>query len=183
MNKLLELLTGGDLRSDGNSIQVAEMVIENPKLIKKLIDGLSVSNELVRARTSGALEYVSRFIPVKVKKYLPLILNSTIEEKNHTAKFHLAMLLANLDISENESKNIFEILFNLLDDESFFVKIWAISSLTILSLKHQNYIYEVLKHLDDMEEIRSKAIKARIRISKRTLIDGKKLPKSWIKSL
>ncbi len=63
MNDLLELLKGGDMRSDGAADEVAEDVIQNPELFGLLFDGLSETDDLVRGRTAHALEKISRAHP------------------------------------------------------------------------------------------------------------------------
>lgn len=54
MNHLVELLKGGDLRSDGHADEVALDVIRDPELFVFLLDGLDELDDLVRGRTSHA---------------------------------------------------------------------------------------------------------------------------------
>ncbi len=56
MNELLRKLSGCDLRSEGRVNEVAEEVIRNPQLLSKFIEGLSESDNVIRARTAHALE-------------------------------------------------------------------------------------------------------------------------------
>jgi hypothetical protein len=56
MNKFLDLLIGGDLRSEGHADEVALDVINEPELFKLLLDGLDVEDDVVRGRTSHAME-------------------------------------------------------------------------------------------------------------------------------
>lgn len=58
--KLLTILVGGDLRSDGRSNEVVEKVLEDPSLLPVLIKGLCVEDDVVRGRTVDALEKVAR---------------------------------------------------------------------------------------------------------------------------
>ena len=61
MNELSALLTGGDLRSDGEADTVADKVLESLDLFDRLFEGLSESDDVVRARTAHALEKISRY--------------------------------------------------------------------------------------------------------------------------
>jgi HEAT repeat protein len=63
MNDLLELLDGGDLRSDGHADEVAGDVIQDPELFPLLFDGLDEENDVVRGRTAHSLEKVSKDRP------------------------------------------------------------------------------------------------------------------------
>jgi hypothetical protein len=91
MNKLLKMLSGGGLRSDGRANEVAEKVIKNPDLFDHLVEGLSESDDGLRARTAHALERISRTHPglmladrsVFVKNWT--IVSLTILGQKHTA--------------------------------------------------------------------------------------------------
>jgi hypothetical protein len=63
MNDLLRLLTGGDLRSDGQANEVADFVMANPSRLNDLLDGLQDINDVVRGRTAHAIERISRTHP------------------------------------------------------------------------------------------------------------------------
>ena len=54
MNELIEMLRGGDLRSDGQANEVAEMVLEHPGLFDELFAGLWESDAVIRARPAAA---------------------------------------------------------------------------------------------------------------------------------
>lgn len=50
--KLLEMLSGGDLRSDGRADEVAEKVIAEPTLLVGLVEGLDNWDDVVRAKAT-----------------------------------------------------------------------------------------------------------------------------------
>jgi HEAT repeat protein len=74
MNQLLNWLGGGDLTSDGDSNQVADLVIEIPALLDDLIEGLRSENDVVRGRAADAVEKVAWHRPQNVARYLPMVL-------------------------------------------------------------------------------------------------------------
>ena len=64
MNKLLSGLEGGSLISNGDANLVADEVLKNNELLSDLLEGLNEPNNVVRARTTHALEKISRTNPL-----------------------------------------------------------------------------------------------------------------------
>jgi len=113
-NQLLELLKGGDLRSDGQADEVAEDVIQNTELFDLLLDGPNEDDDLVRGRTALALEKVSRVHSELFKGYTDRLIEFAKNDSLPFVLWHLAMLFVNLDLSRNEENEIISTLFYLL---------------------------------------------------------------------
>lgn len=62
-NPILDKLKGGSLISDGRADDVADEVLQHPDRFPMLMEGLSVSNDVVRGRAAHALEKVARIHP------------------------------------------------------------------------------------------------------------------------
>lgn len=181
MNDLLELLKGGDLRSDGHADEVAEDVIQNPDLFDLLFDGLKEDDDLVRGRTAHALEKVSRVHPELFTGHIDKLIGFARNDHLPFTLWHLAMLFPNLMPSENEKMGIISTLFYLLEDKSTFVKTWSISSLTILALKNPHQKTKITAKIKSLEDSESTAVKKRVSKALDVLEGDAPLPKGWSK--
>ncbi|MGZ4857043.1 MAG: hypothetical protein ACXVZU_01615, partial [Methanobacteriaceae archaeon] len=110
MNDLLELLKGGDLRSDGAAEEVVDDIIQNPKLFDLLFDGLNEKDEVVRGRTAHALEKVSRMHPELFKGHIDELAKVARNDDVPFVCWHLAMIFANLDLSFDERRDVISTL-------------------------------------------------------------------------
>jgi hypothetical protein len=181
MNELLELLKSGDLRSDGCADEVAYDVIHNPELFKLLLDGLDEDDDVVRARTSHALEKVSRSCPEFFSQIINMLITYSLDDDLPVVKWHLAMLFANLKFTSEEAEDVLSTLYLLLDDDSVFVKSWTISSLTIVALDHPDNRSIIKSKLKALETSKSAAVRNRVSKAMKVLDDGEMLPKGWCK--
>ena len=59
MSKIIQKLTGGDLRSIGKAEEVVEDILRNPSLFTEVFDGMLHDDPRVRMRSADALEKVS----------------------------------------------------------------------------------------------------------------------------
>ncbi len=181
MNDLLELLKGGDLRSDGHSDEVAEEVIQNTEIFDLLLEGLNESDDLVRGRTAHALEKVSRAHPELFKGYTDKLIKLARDDHLPFVLWHLAMLFANLKLSDDEKKEVIFTLFYLLEDKSVFVKSWSISSLTILAVKNPKEKSRITAKIKSLKDTKSAAVRNRVSRAMDVLENDAPLPKGWSK--
>ncbi len=183
MNDLLVGLAGGDLRSDGDADIVADEVIRAPLLFPQLLQGLDVSDDVIRGRTAHALERVSRSLPELVHPHLAQLLAAAREDPLPIVRWHIAMTFANLAIFEETADKLVAALINLLIDDSVFVKSWAISSLTIFARQYSTWTDDIADKIvplqgDDSVAVRNRAFKAL-----RVLQDeSAELPAGWVKT-
>ncbi|GAB4316995.1 MAG: hypothetical protein Kow0019_17860 [Methanobacteriaceae archaeon] len=182
MNSLLRLLEDGDIRSDGRADAVAAEIIVKPQLFGLLWDGIYESNDIVRARTAHALEKVSREMPELFDEFLDQIIDIALDDNLPMVKWHFAMLVANLNLSTQETKKVINLLIKFLNNKSVFVKTWSISSLTIIALKRSEYKQLIISEISFLKEDKSRAVRNRVNKSLNVLEKGMKMPKGWIKS-
>jgi len=97
MNKLLQKLSGGDLRSDGRANEVAEEVDRNPRLLEQLLERLSEPDDLIRARTAYALERISRTNHGLFRGLMPQLISLSVNDRIPMVRWHLAMIFGNTD--------------------------------------------------------------------------------------
>ena len=182
MNELLEKLAGGDLRSDGRGNEVADEVIRNPLLLAKLVEGLSESDDVVRARTAHALERISRVKPELLEGLTSQFIELAETDAVPMVKWHLAMIFGNMMFSEKETSTVVSALFHLLEEESVFVKSWAIVSLTILGRKKRGKSREIITRIKALQNDKSIAIRTKVVKALRVLEnENEPIPPNWIK--
>lgn len=183
MNQILEWLLGGDLRSDGLSTEVAEFVIANPQLVDELIEGLDVSQDLVRGRTADAWEKIARVNPELVAPFLPRFLTGALNDPLPMVKMHVAMLLGHLAMISEHAKTITKTLLHMLGEASAFTKSWAIASLCIMGRMYPGERERIVTNVAKLQRDSSVAIRTRVRKALMVLTDeNAPFPKGWIKS-
>lgn len=183
MNQLLEWLTGGDLRSDGQASEVADLVLENHQLFDDLYAGLLVETDVVRGRTAHALERISRIQPELLVGHVNELVEVAKKDPLPMVRFHLAMLFGNLLIYQDQVEVIKSTLLEMMGDESVFTRSWVISSLCILGRKYPDEREAILQALAPGLRDDSIAIRSRTQKALRLLSDERQpFPQGWIKS-
>jgi HEAT repeat protein len=183
MNELLQYLTGGDLRSDGNANEVASIILDNPCLISDLLDGLHESNDVVRGRTADALEKVSRDKPEYLVKEFSQFLRMAKTDSVPMVRWHAAMILTNLLALEQNIDKIGATLMMLLADPNAFVRSWAIAGLCILGRKYPKKRKRIIASLSDLQDDASIAVRHRAAKALKLLTnDQLPMPAGWVKS-
>ncbi len=74
MNKVVKLLSVGDLRTTGKSEEIINQVASNPKLFGAVVNAILVENPGVRMRASDVVEKITRDNPEWLKPYKNKIL-------------------------------------------------------------------------------------------------------------
>lgn len=182
VNELILKLSGGDLRSDGRANEVADKVIVNPHLLDKLVEGLDVTDDVVRARTAHALERISRTHPEMLREYIPRFLDLAKKDKVPMVKWHLAMIFGNISPSKEDIDDVLSTLFHLLNDKSAAVKSWAISGLSIIGRENMGKRREIVSEIEMLQDNGSTAVRTRARMALNVLEnEGAPIPSSWFK--
>jgi hypothetical protein len=122
MDPLLEMLGGGDLRSEGRAAEVAAMVIEDPANLRTLAEGLDLDDRLIRARTCMALEVLSRTHPDLLKPLRPRLIRAAEAETVAQARWHLAEVFTNVPLTPKQADRLVPVLLDYLEDESKIVR-------------------------------------------------------------
>lgn len=182
MNDLLQLLRGGDLRSDGRADEVASAVLQKTELFEDLFAGLMEPEELIRAHTAHALERVSRSEPQLVAKSLSPLVATAARDEVPMVRWHLAMILANLVFLDEQSELIWDTLLELLADKSVYVRCWTIAGLTVFGKAYPSRGEAIITHLEPLVEDPSKAVSNRASKAVSALSDeGATIPGGWLK--
>ena len=182
MNFLIERLKGSDIRSDGEADEAAADVLNHPNLFPQLYAGLSEQDDVMRGRSTHALEKVSRSNPALFLPDLDQLIVQASSDPLPMVRWHLAMMFANLSIYEEKLDKIIPVLLRLLEDDSVFVKSWAISSLTIIGVCYPQYRGNFAEKIKSLRADPSKAIQTRVRMALDVLENSLDIPEGWVKS-
>lgn len=183
MTQISQWLSGGDLRSDGVSGEVAKLVLANPPLIQELLPGLNDPDDVVRGRSADALEKVARSRPDLLIESLPKLTHLAEHDPLPFVKMHVAMALGHLAMYEEMLPKIYEALMGMLQDSSVFAKSWAIVSLCIIARLYPHYVQEILQRITSLQQDPSIAIRTKVRYALNLLTNPDfTFPKGWLKS-
>jgi len=182
LSQIIQWLSGGDLRSDGPSNEVAALVLDNPGLIDELFAGLSHLEDVVRGRTADALEKVARSRPDLLLPYLPGLLEYR-RDPLPVVKMHLAMIYGHLALYEEQVEGLTKALLEMTRDQSVFSVGWAITSLCIIGRKYPAQRQAILQRIASLAHHPSIAIRSKVRNALNLLTnDQTPFPKGWVKS-
>jgi HEAT repeat protein len=183
MNRLLEWLQGGDLRSDGLSMEVVRFVLDHPELLPDLMQGLLVEDDIVRGRAADAIEHIAREIPEDLLPNFAMIKEAMLSDPIPMVRWHLAMVLGHLAIDLENPEEACDLLVDCLSDSSVFFVSWAIVSLCIYASLYPDLQEEVLDQIASLGSSPSVAIRSKVINATQVIRDGRKnLPKGWVKS-
>ena len=90
------MLTGGHPNSLGRTVEVVDIVLENPSKLEELFNCYFSSDEVVRLRTSNALKRVSREHPEWLVPYLDRLLTDIAGIDQASTQWTLANLFETL---------------------------------------------------------------------------------------
>ncbi len=183
MNQIIEWLSGGDRRSDGDSDKVVSLILETPEIFDDLYEALFYSDGIVRGRAADASEKIGRAKPEFFVEHIPEIIRKAKEDENFEVRFHLAMLLGHLAIYENHADEITQALKELLNDATAFVKSWTIASLCIIARLYPDKKEHIITKISALERDKSIAVRTRVRKGLEMLLnEHAPFPPGWIKS-
>lgn len=182
MTTFIEMLSMGDLRSDGLANEVAQIVSENPDLLPELVDAFNSPDPAVRGHAADALEKVSRIHPDKVVAFLPLLARLAQDDEVAMVRWHLAMVLGHLSVQPASIPQATSTLLALLEDASPFVRSWAITGLCLIAQNSPASATAITDAIAPLVSDSSAAVAKRAHTALRALTDPSfQLPSSWVK--
>lgn len=183
MMQIENWLSGGDLRSDGASNEVAQVIIHHPELLPDLVAGLDAADPVVRGRAADALEKVGRVLPDALVQHIQRIVTAMSEDEVPMVRWHLAMALGHLAMYADQADLIETALLARLEDRSVFVVSWTMTSLCILALQYPARLPGIVNAIAPFERNSSPALRTRARKAMAALTGSRSgLPPGWVKS-
>jgi siroheme synthase len=176
-------LSLGDLRSDGQANEVADLVTRQPELLPDLIDALKSGDPATRGHAADALEKVARSNPNEIVPSLPSLIGAATQDEVGMVRWHLAMILGHTAIYSETVRSAKDTLLELLSDQNALVRSWAITSLCIISRLHPEHTPQIVEAVTRMRRDRSAAVAKRARKAVELMtIPSLPFPRGWIKS-
>lgn len=170
-NALLAMLSGGDRRSIGRSLEVAAEVLANPPLFKGVIRGLFSADPIIRMRAADAAEKITRHNPDLLGPHKKTLLKIA-ETDQKEVRWHVAQLFSRIEWTRSERTVILTILQEYLKDKSSIVRTFSMQAMADQAEKDRKLRAGILKQLRMLTESGTPAMKSR----------GKKLLKRFERS-
>lgn len=165
MKKLEELLSGGDLRSIGQSNHLVSIIITQ-KDFDQLFQLLSNENRLIAMRAADAIEKITIKSPQYLSKHKTALLALCYTAKEKELKWHLALLLPRLKLNDAELGKAWDTLTKWAKDKtnSRIVRVNAVQALFELLIQQDALIDDFKLTLLEIETENIPSINARIRL-------------------
>ena len=140
MKNFDKLLKGGDLRSIGKANEVVKEV-KNQSDFDTLFNGLFNSDRKIVMRSADAIEKITIKNSGYLSKHKKKILLLCATAKDKELKWHLALLVSRIKLTEEEFGIVWQTLINWATDknESKIVRVNSIQSLSNLLPQNQGY--------------------------------------------
>ena len=163
----------------GHAYDAAMLVLENPRLVRQLIECLWDEDEGVAGRAADALETVAAELPATVARYKDALLGLLVEARSIKLRWHLGLIVTGLKLTRPECRRVAEVLNGWLDDPSSIVKTCAMQGLAELTLQDPSLKDEVLDLLRILTRSGTPAMRARGRILIQQIEKGQ--PIAWVR--
>ena len=161
MNTLLEMLTGGNLRSIGRSDEIVLLILEEPTLFKDLFHGFYSADPVIRMRTSDAIEKISQSRPDLLEAYKGEILALADSAEQKEMRWHFAQIIPRLDLTKMERERAFAIMEGYLTSQSAIVQACSLECLYDLGGKDTTLRKKAIEHLQHGLKSNFKAVQVR----------------------
>ncbi|MEO6844064.1 MAG: hypothetical protein ABI184_02760 [Ginsengibacter sp.] len=109
MKQFIKLLSGGDLRSIGRSND-AVLKVRNEDDFDELFKCLSCKDRVVRMRAADAIEKITLKYPSYLLKHKEGLMDLCCTVMDKEFKWHVALLVPRLNLSENEKEIVWKTL-------------------------------------------------------------------------
>lgn len=164
VSKFQDILKGGDLRSIGKANDVVAMVNSQEKF-DELFIGLHNSDRKIVMRTADVIEKITINHTDYLKKHKTELLTFLQISKDIELKWHLALLVTRLDLTENEFRQTWDILTKWATDrnESKIVRVNSIQGLYNLLQHRPELFMDFNLIISEIEKENIASINARIR--------------------
>ncbi len=161
LHPLLQMLEGGDRRSIGRSNEVVALVLKEPDLLALLFTGMLSDDPLLRMRCADAAEKVTARHPEFLKPYAKLLLGPLALVEQKEVRWHVAPMLARLELSAAQRRQVFDILLGYLSDTSSIVRALTMQALADVAMPVQPLRESARKHIQELMVTGTPAMKAR----------------------
>ena len=135
MEPVLEKLSGGDRRSFGRANEVVTDILNDPALFPLVFEGMLDNDPVIRMRAADVVEKVTSQHPEWLQPYKQRLLRELAAIEQPEVRWHLAQILARLDLNGNERGSAVQILLGFIQEKNSIVRTFAMQSLVDIT-KH-----------------------------------------------
>jgi hypothetical protein len=159
-----EILSGGDLRSKGQSDKIVSL-IDNQQKFDELFSLLFHTDRIVVMRATDAIEKITLHHPEFLTTHKKEILQLCSEAENIEFKWHLALLVPRLKLTKQELGKVWQILSDWATDkkESKIVRVDSLQGLFDLLIQSKELNKDLQFTLSKIEKENVPSLNARIR--------------------
>ena len=164
MNKLINYLQGGDLRSIAKTDKLVRL-IKNQSDFDELFQFLFTKDRLVIMRTADAIEKITLNNPEFLLRHKNEIINFLGLAVDKEFKWHLALIVSRLELSVDEFHTVWETISIWARDkkESKIVRVNSIQALIDLELNNQKLDNNLELIIQEVRAEKIPSINARLR--------------------
>lgn len=155
------MLGGGDRRSIGRSNEAVALVLNKPELFAALISGIALDDPLVRMRCADAAEKITALHPEYLRPHKRTLIEELSQIEQKEVRWHIAAMLARLQLTTQEQQRVVEILLSWTNDRSSIVKTLAMQALADLAMRDEKLKPLVRRHIWELCVIGTPAMRAR----------------------
>lgn len=160
---ILEILKGGDRRSNRGADKAVAIVATDPKLFAELIKGMWHEDRLLRMRAADAAEKITRANDELLRPHKRSLLALLREAEEQELRWHLAVIVPRLPLTRAERQLAFADLERYLEDRSSIVKTFALQGMVDFARQDTGLQGRVLELLRDATRKGTPAMKSRSR--------------------
>lgn len=171
-SEIKALLLSGAPRSIGGADAVVARVVEEPVMLKALLECLCSDDRTLVARAANAAEKLSRQMAPRFQRYKALLLGMLSEAAQPELRWQLAAMLPRLRLSIPETEHCAAVFRAWLEDRSSLVRTFAMHGLADLLRQNPAPRREVIELLRVYARTGTAAMRARGRILLKELETG-----------
>ena len=164
----------------GHAFDAAMCVLENPRLVRQLIECLWDEDEGVAGRAADAVETVAAESPQIVARWKDALMGRLIEAGPIKLRWHLGLVMTGMRLTRPECRRVYGVLQGWLDHKSSIVKTCAMQGIAELTRQDPSLKDEVLDLLRVLSRSGTPAMRARGRILIGQLEKGREL--TWVRA-
>jgi hypothetical protein len=159
----------------GHAFDAAMLVLENPRLCRRLVESLWDEDEGVAGRAADALETVAAESPRTVARWKDALLGLLVEAGPIKLRWHLALIVTGMRLTRPECQRVYDALQGWLDHRSSIVKTCAMQGIAELTRQDLSLKDGVLDLLRVLSRSGTPAMRARGRVLVEQIEKGKDL--------
>jgi hypothetical protein len=161
MHPLLRKLEGTDHRSIGKVDEVVANVLANPDLFGIVFDGMLHDNSIVRMRSADAVEKITVVHPEYLIPYKKKLLEQVAFINQQEIRWHVAQLFSRIEWNSDERRQVKDILWTYLTDESRIVKTFSMQALADVAMIDNRFRKSIIQELEKLTKMGSPAMQSR----------------------